>query len=1320
MQGMADARRRYIIAAGTGFYDDPKLPDLRGVRADVDAITEVFTSRGYEQVLVEAAADPTAEEFIELLEDWLHRPDRDPDDIVIVYYAGHAINHFGVHLLQFHNSRDLRFSHALPTAQLARILRASPVRNVLVILDTCYAQAGTSEFAEIAHDLSKSYPTDGTGQWLLAVARTGDVAWDGAFVSALQFGLARCPAGDRQPYQDFPGVVDNINTYFLDHFPHQQASYSVVNATEPPPFFPNPGYLPFLPAEPLDIESQRRIASAMDRHFGPRGRGVEAAAEKGMYFTGRKRVLAELASWLTASHDEKILVITGQPGSGKSAVLGRLITLAERESSAERAEASPETVPPVGAIDLPIHAHGASLADIMVLVGAAIGSRSATTEDVLEDVRTSRRRLTIVIDALDEAGAANDQREASRIADELLRPLAEVAGVRFIIGTRSDPIKALGPSVRIVDLDSPLYYRAEDISDYVRQLLLTGMSGNVSPYSGRSPLAATVAYGVAEKAANSFLVARMVARALTQSSSVIDISDPDWIKRLPSGTGEAFDRYLARYGDREALVRRIIAPLAYAARPGLPWDHIWARVAAAISGFGCSDEDIKWVLDNASSYIVEVPLAHNRSVFRLFHEALAEHLREPHQQRRIHGLIADTLIASVPDAAEGGRDWQAAHPYVRERLATHAAIGSRLDHLLTDPGFLTHASPATLLPALQGVTTISAAVASCVYRASVHEHERLLPSQRRHILAIDAHRFRVGALARKLSDALPWRPQWCTGSQVSTALLATLGGGGVPLRGVECTIVDNRPVALACGDDGTVRIWDLTTARERATLSGHRGPVLAVACTLVDGQPMAVTGGNGARIWNLETLQGQITRTGHAGQVRAVAFAVLDGFPVAITGASDGWVRIFRAISCTKKASWSGHDGKVNAIVSITSDRGVILLTGDANGVVHVWDPRAGRIRATLSGHTDAISGIACTQLEGRPVVITVSVDGTTRIWRLEPLQIQFVRPGPGHSGDVNAVAYAKAGSKAVVVTGSSDGTVRLWDRVTGRSMAVLASRDLHKICSLVCTIAGDHSIVVAGCRDRGVPGTHRNRLRLWDMGQLSQIDMSKIALIGKPVKAHAGSISAITSLTHEGRLLAITGSDDATIRVWDLIGGHQLLVIRTGGPVYAVACSILHGRPVIVAGGSDAGLQIWDLLDACRLETLSGHLQRINAISCGQLDGRPIAISGSSDHTLRVWDLARRSELCMLTGHAGPVSAATYAVLDDLPIAVSGGDDRTIRTWDLSTMREYGEALFTPLPVCALSLSDAGELVAALGWEVLLLQRPPSVARANNTLRIQ
>src|SRR5262249_12575978 len=68
------------------------------------------------------------------------------------------------------------------------------------------------------------------------------------------------------------------------------------------------------------------------RAWKPRARGVAADSEQGYRFRGRRRALTEIVDWLDqADRDRRVLVVTGSPGVGKSAVLGRVVTTADAE-----------------------------------------------------------------------------------------------------------------------------------------------------------------------------------------------------------------------------------------------------------------------------------------------------------------------------------------------------------------------------------------------------------------------------------------------------------------------------------------------------------------------------------------------------------------------------------------------------------------------------------------------------------------------------------------------------------------------------------------------------------------------------------------------------------------------------------------------------------------------------------------------------------------------------------------------------------------------------------------------------------------------------
>src|SRR5262249_46084329 len=91
---------------------------------------------------------------------------------------------------------------------------------------------------------------------------------------------------------------------------------------------PNPRYREFAPdvdGESAGSPTPVSVAD-LDEHFWVKFRGIDSADQLGFYFTGRAQVLREINSWLTDGMG--MLVITGRPGAGKSALLGRTVIMA--------------------------------------------------------------------------------------------------------------------------------------------------------------------------------------------------------------------------------------------------------------------------------------------------------------------------------------------------------------------------------------------------------------------------------------------------------------------------------------------------------------------------------------------------------------------------------------------------------------------------------------------------------------------------------------------------------------------------------------------------------------------------------------------------------------------------------------------------------------------------------------------------------------------------------------------------------------------------------------------------------------------------------
>lgn len=120
-----------------------------------------------------------------------------------------------------------------------------------------------------------------------------------------------------------------------------------------------------------------------------------------------------------------------------------------------------------------------------------------------------------------------------------------------------------------------------------------------------------------------------------------------------------------------------------------------------------------------------------------------------------------------------------------------------------------------------------------------------------------------------------------------------------------------------------------------------------------------------------------------------------------------------------------------------------------------------------------------------------------------------------------------------------------------------------------------------------------------------------------RTLAGHTNGVAAIAALQDGYR--AISGSDDATLKLWDIETGTCLAAIDDNvGRVTALAVQEDSRR--VITGSDDATLKLWDIETGTCLATMTGHVGWVDAVVV--LPGDRRAVSGARDGTLKLWDL--------------------------------------------------------------------------------------------------
>jgi WD40 repeat protein len=466
-----------------------------------------------------------------------------------------------------------------------------------------------------------------------------------------------------------------------------------------------------------------------------------------------------------------------------------------------------------------------------------------------------------------------------------------------------------------------------------------------------------------------------------------------------------------------------------------------------------------------------------------------------------------------------------------------------------------------------------------------------------------------------------------------------LEGHGGPVN-VLVVLPDGRLVSGS--DDNTIRLWDLSTYAEVATFKGHVGSVKALAA-LRNGRFASGASDKTIRIWDLETAKELAKLEGHGGPVNALA-ALSDGRLA--SGSDDNSIRLWDLKNNTEASKFEGHSGSVNALALLRDGR---LASASDDNTIALWDLTIGTKQGKLEGHVNPVNALAALP-DGRLASGSgkfSGTDNTVRLW--DPKTDSKEDMSDGHAGPLRALVVLPDGRLA---SGSADKTIRLWELKTAQELAVLKGHG-RSVTSLAVLSDGH---LASGSAD----GT----IRLWNPktgAEVARFDgrggVKSLAVLpnGHIVFGNQWHITILTPMTlakaaelcgHDRLVTALvvlpdgglaSGSDDETIRIWDLKTNAEVARLTcSGGPVNALAVLPDGG---LASGSDDEIIRIWDFKTGSEVARFEGHRDWVNTLAV-LADGR--LASGSDDKTIRLWDLNRGAEITRLEVDAGVESLVT------------------------------------------------------------------------------
>ncbi|KAF2851865.1 WD40 repeat-like protein [Plenodomus tracheiphilus IPT5] len=333
------------------------------------------------------------------------------------------------------------------------------------------------------------------------------------------------------------------------------------------------------------------------------------------------------------------------------------------------------------------------------------------------------------------------------------------------------------------------------------------------------------------------------------------------------------------------------------------------------------------------------------------------------------------------------------------------------------------------------------------------------------------------------------------------------------------------------------------------------------------------------------------------------------------------------AFPSTPIAKLTGHNGPVHA-VAYSSGSQTYILTGSADRTIRLFNPQKAppsSVAPPNSSSSTYAPGLVTKYTAHGYEVLSISVntandrfvstggDKTVFLWDVQTAQT--VRRWTGHAGRVNRGVFGGEGD-SVVVTGSFDGSVKVWDSKSNAYKPIMTLSDAK---DAITDVAVHDSDIIAASVD--------GRVRSYDI----RMGRCEVDVIGPPCTS--------LSVSKKGTEVLIS-SLDSSLRLMDRTNGECLKRYEDKAFVnqdLRVRSTLGLNDSVVVSGSDDGTVVVWDVLGGeCLHRFKHNEMRELGGAGAGyKIEGQA---KGKKDVVSAVAFCTTRREWCSAGGDGNVV----------------------------------------------------------------------------------